>query len=58
MRKNDRELTCVAVYTIAGLDLRLLEGEEMLRTQLCDNGPMLQGTARGWQKALRAAGWV
>lgn len=35
VRKADRELTCVAVYTLVGLDLRLLEGGEMLRAQLC-----------------------
>jgi hypothetical protein len=57
MRQGERARTCVAVYTIVGLDLRLLEGGEMLRTQLCQNAPTLLATARQWEKTLRAAGW-
>jgi hypothetical protein len=57
MRKAERELTCMAVYTLVGLDLRLLEGAEMLRSHLCQGAPTLLARARQWQKALRGEGW-
>jgi hypothetical protein len=58
MRNGERDVVCLAVYTVTGLDLRLLEGRQMLRTELCDNGPALLATARQWQKMMRTAGWV
>lgn len=39
MTKGNREVTCAAVYTKVGLDLRLLERGEMLRTELFRDGP-------------------
>jgi hypothetical protein len=57
MRKGDREVQCVAVYTTAGLDLRLLEAGEMLRTQLCRDAPRLRWQAASWEKQLLASGW-
>jgi hypothetical protein len=57
MRKGERRLTCVAVYTAVGLDLRLLEAGEMLRTELCENAPRLQGSAERWRRQLVGAGW-
>jgi hypothetical protein len=47
VRKGEHELTCVAVYTLVGLDLQLLEGGEMLRTQLGQDAPtLLEATRR------------
>jgi hypothetical protein len=57
MRKGEREVTCVAVYTAVGLDLQLREGGAMLRTHFCRDAPTLLARARQWQKALRTAGW-
>jgi len=37
--EGNREVTCAAVYTRVGLDLRLLERGEMLRTELFHDGP-------------------
>ncbi len=56
MRKDEREVLWVAVYTVVGLDLRLLEAGEMRRTQLCRDDPTPRGTARQWHEALRLAG--
>jgi hypothetical protein len=58
MRKGERELTCVAVYTAVGLDLRLLEAGEMLRTELCRDSPSLRGRAEDWRVALQRTGWA
>jgi hypothetical protein len=57
VRKGDREVQCVAVYTTAGLDLRLLEAGEMLRTQLCGDAPRLRSLAAIWEKQLLTTGW-
>ena len=46
MTKSSREVTCAAVYTRVGLDLRLLERDEMLRTELFHDGPSLQARSQ------------
>jgi hypothetical protein len=58
MRRGSREVTCVAVYTLVGLDLRLLDGDEMLRTELCRYAFLLEVRAKQWQRELTAAGWT
>src|SRR4051794_17694465 len=58
MRKGDRVLRCVSVYTAAGLDLRLFAGEEMFRTELCGSAPMLRARAESWRTQLNASGWT
>ena len=57
MTKGSREVTCAAVYTRVGLDLRLLERGEMLRTELFHDGPSLQARSRQWRQALANVGW-
>jgi hypothetical protein len=57
MTKGNREVTCVAVYTVVGIDLRLLEHVDMLRTELFREAFLLQHRADEWQKALVATGW-
>src|SRR5438094_861643 len=39
VRKGERELTCVAHYLPIGIDVRLLEGDDFRRTQLCKIAP-------------------
>jgi hypothetical protein len=50
-------VVCVAVYVATGIDLRLLEGGEMLRTELFRDAPSLRAGAGRWQEALRSSGW-
>jgi hypothetical protein len=57
MRKGEREVRCVAVYTSVGVDLRLLEGEEMLRTVLFRESFTLRAGTDQWRKAMLATGW-
>jgi len=57
MTNGSREVTCAAVYTRVGPDLRLLEGGEMLRTELFQFGHALQARSRQWRQALERTGW-
>src|SRR5580765_5719938 len=56
MTKGDRELTCVAVYTRVGLDLRLLEGGEILRTELSRMVSPCRGGRANGSRHLRPRG--
>jgi hypothetical protein len=58
MRKGSRELRCVAVYIISGIDLRQYEGDEMRRTALFQDAPYLQGESKRWRAGLEAHGWT
>lgn len=58
MRKGEREVRCVAVYTAVGVDLRLLEAEEMLRTELCKSAPTSRAKAARWHSLLTGVGWT
>ena len=58
MRKGDRVLRCVSVYTAAGLDLRLFAGAEMPRTELCGTAPVLRVRGESWRTQLTASGWT
>ncbi|MFN8579381.1 MAG: hypothetical protein U0163_00180 [Gemmatimonadaceae bacterium] len=57
MTNGARELRCVAVYTRVGLDLRLLDGTEIQRTELFALAPLLLATSRRWAKEARQRGW-
>lgn len=57
MRKGDRELQCVAVYLPNGVDVRLLERDEMLRTRLATDALSAQGVSAEWARTLRGVGW-
>jgi hypothetical protein len=57
VRKDSRELRCLAVYMPTGIDLRLIEGEDFRRTQLLRDGPALEARAAEWRAKLLAAGW-
>jgi hypothetical protein len=58
VRKNGRELRCVAVYLPTVIDLRLFEADDFRRTALCRDAPALKRRADEWLKALIAAGWI
>ena len=58
VRKDSRELRCVAVYMPTGIDLRLMEGEDFRRTELLRDGPAVEARAQGWRGKLRGKGWT
>jgi hypothetical protein len=58
VRKHERRLTCLAVYLPTGIDLRLLEGEDFRRTQLCRDAPEAHALADSWRTALIDVGWT
>jgi hypothetical protein len=45
MRKSERQLRMVVVYLPTGVDLRLLEGDDFRRTELCGDGPSVRARA-------------
>ena len=57
MHKDERVLTCVARYLPHGVDVRLIEAEEVCRTQLTPDGPHAEGVAADWQSASEHLGW-
>jgi hypothetical protein len=57
VRKAERELSCVAVNFPHGVDLRLMEGAEFLRTSLFQDEPTLVVQAAKWLGELHEEGW-
>lgn len=49
--KGGRERRCIAVHVPSGVDLRLLEDGEIVRTALFQAGPSAVATARRWRAA-------
>lgn len=49
---------CVAVYLPSGIDLRLLEGGDMLRTVLHKDQSALKSTAQVWLEVAVSEGWA
>ena len=47
--KAGRQRRCVAVYVPGGVDLRLLEDGEIVRTELFRDGPSAVGASRRWR---------
>lgn len=58
VRKDSRELRCLAVYMPTGIDLRLMEGEDFRRTQLLKDGPSVEALAMEWLGRLQERGWA
>jgi hypothetical protein len=50
MQKGEREVRCVAVYLPSGVDLRLIEGGELQRTELFRDGVSVVAAGRRWQR--------
>jgi hypothetical protein len=48
----------MAKYVASGIDLRLIEGVDCRRTQLCRDGPTIEALAEKWRTALLDVGWV
>ena len=57
LRKDSRELRCVAQYLSIGIDLRLLEGQGFRRTQLCHSATAANILAEQWRLELLDSGW-
>jgi hypothetical protein len=57
LRKEGREVRCVAQYLSTGIDLRLLEGDRFRRTQLCHSATAANILAEQWRLALLERGW-
>ncbi len=57
MQKGQRVVCCTAVYLPVGVDLRLLEGADMLRTELFRDTYAAPLRSREWQAALAKSGW-
>lgn len=58
VRKTGRKLRCIAVYVPIGIDLRLMEGEDFRRTQLCKDAPDAWALTDKWRAALIEGGWA
>ena len=56
--KGSREFRCVAVYLPIGIDLRLMDAEDLHRTELLKDGPAVQERAEAWRHTLGAQGWA
>jgi hypothetical protein len=56
VRKGERELSCVTRYLPTGIDVRLLEGDDFRRTQLCRDAPAVEALASRWKSKLLEAG--
>jgi hypothetical protein len=57
VQKNERKLRCVVHYLPSGIDVRLLEGQDFRRTQLCKIAPEVEKLSAEWLKALLEVGW-
>ncbi len=57
VRKNEREVSCVAVYIPTGIDLRLMEGNDFRRTRLVRDSREVEAAAQTWLGKLLANGW-
>jgi hypothetical protein len=58
MQKGQREVRCVAVHLPVGVDLRLLDGTDMLRTPLVKNPSPVPATSEQWRTMLKQASWT
>jgi hypothetical protein len=57
MRKGGREIRCLSAYTVVGLHLPLMHGDERLRTTLCRETASA-GTLLRVAAALKSSGWI
>jgi hypothetical protein len=55
--KGERQLRCVARHIPAGIDLRLMEGDDFRRTELHKDGDLAEIRSIGWKQALEERGW-
>jgi hypothetical protein len=57
VRKDARELRCVARYLPSGIDLRLMQGKDFRRTELHRSADAANAKAAEWKRALVERGW-
>jgi hypothetical protein len=57
VRKGERELRCVVHDLPSGIDVRLLEGVDFRRTQLCKIAPEVEKLSAEWLTALVEVDW-
>ena len=57
VQQHNRQLRCVAQYLSTGLDLRLLQGQNFVRTQLCRTAREAHEVSEKWLAALLERGW-
>jgi hypothetical protein len=57
LTRNGRSVRCVAICVGTGIDLRLLDGDDFARTQLCADIGRAQVKADEWWRQLQSAGW-
>jgi len=55
--KTGGEIRCVARYLPAGIDLRLMQGNDFRRTELHREAHTVTAKAAEWKAALRERGW-
>ena len=58
MRKDERELRCLAVCLPSGVDLRLFEASNLQQTHLLRNATAAHLLSEAWVRRLRADGWL
>ena len=52
------QVRCQAIYLLVGIDLRLMEGNDFRRTQLCKDASTAHTLAEKWFAALLDVGWI
>lgn len=57
LHKDDRVVTCVAVYLPIGIDLRVFLNDDLRRTQLVKDGPRAEALAAHWKLQALEHGW-
>jgi hypothetical protein len=57
VQKQDQRLRCVAQYLSSGIDMRLLQGNSFVRTQLCRTAREANDLAEQWPAGLLQDGW-
>jgi hypothetical protein len=57
VRKDQRELRCVAIYLPVGIDVRLMERDGFRRTRLVRDSIETETVSHQWRTALLEHGW-
>lgn len=55
--KQTRALRCEAVYLPHGIDVRVLERDDLIRTALCRSAPEVEQVSAEWSAKLALVGW-
>ncbi len=55
--KQARALRCEAMYLPHGIDVRVLERDDLIRTALCRSAPEVEQVSAEWGAKLALVGW-